>query len=339
MANPMKNVLAFGLALLLTAPGVALAQDAQKATLAASLFEEAQKDMAAKNYAEACPKLERVVELIPDGVGAKMELASCYEGAGRLATAYGAYVSAEGAAIRANQADRAGKARERMDALKPRLATVNLQVPEEVRKAPGFALKRDGSDVSSAEFGLSIPIDKGEHTLIATANGKPAWEKKFSINDGEKQTIKVELGTDGATPPPEDPKTGPNDPKTTPPGGEPAKPTGETNFFSPLRIAGLGIGIGGLAVFGAGVGLGMHAKSVYDDSNETGGCDAETNVCSSQTGVDMRSDAVTFATASTALIVIGGIMTAGGVVLFAVAPSEEVNVAFAPGFVTVTSQF
>lgn len=325
----VKTLLAFvtGFAVLLGLAGAARAQDPQKKALAATLFEEATKAMQLGNYAEACPKLERVVELIPEGLGAKLELASCYEGANKLASAFGMYVTIEGEATRTNQPERAATARERMDKLKPRLATVTLEVTPNVKSTPGFALKRDGVDVSPAEFGVSAAVDSGEHVVVATATGRAFWEVRFSVVNGDKKVIKVEVGAEGgvAEPPPLTP-------------GVPNKKT-ESSFFSPLRIAGLAVGIGGLAVLGAGIGLGMNAKSLYDESNDVNGCDAESNTCPTQTGVDQRADAVTFATASTALIVVGGVLAAGGIVMFAVAPSEEVAVGLGPGSLTVTASF
>ena len=173
---------ALGLMLFVTVPAYAQG-DAQKAALAQSLFDEADKAMKAKKYGEACPKLERVVSLIPDGIGAKLTLAECYEGAGKLASAFGTYLSAEGAARRTGQADRADAAKVKLDALKPRLATITLEVPDEVRKAPGFALKRDGNDVLDAEYGVAVAVDRGEHSIIATATDRTAWEKKISIEE------------------------------------------------------------------------------------------------------------------------------------------------------------
>jgi hypothetical protein len=329
--------------LALSAPAVAHAQgDAQKAALAQSLFDEADKAMKAKNYSEACPKLERVVSLIPEGVGAKLTLAECYEGAGKLASAFGTYLSTEGTARRTGQTERADLAKSKLDALKPRLATIVLEVPEEVRKAPGFALKRDGAEVLDAEYGVAVAVDKGDHVIVATADGRPAWEKKISIDDAQKETVKVELGV--GTGPAVGGGAGPGDP---PPADKP-----EGTFMTPVRIAGLGIGIGGIVVGAVGIGLGVHAKGLYDDSNETGGCNAETQRCTTQAGVDQRDSAVTFATASTGLVIAGSVLAVGGIIMFAVAPSEDqpsgeagptkasaLSLGISPGFVSLNGAF
>lgn len=320
----------------LSVPTAAWAQsDPQKAALAQTLFDEAAKDMEAKNFIDACPKLERVVALIPEGVGAKLELAKCYEGAGLLASAFGAYVGTEGAAIRANQPDRAQIARDRMDAIKSKIATLTLEVSSDIASTPGFSLKRDGIDVTATEYGLPLKLDKGEHVVIATATGRAPFEKRVVINDGDKQTLEIELGAasaPGEVPPKDKDVVAPRtEPPTT--GG------GETTFFTPLRIAGLAVGIAGVASAGAGIGIGMHAKSLYDDSNETGGCNADTNACASQSGLDLRDDAVMFGNVSTGLVIAGGVLAAGGIVMFVVAPSEQTTVGVGPGHLNLTTAF
>lgn len=309
--------------------------DPQKAATAASLFDQANAAMQQKNYATACPLYERVVDLIPDGVGAKLALAECYEASGRLASAYGMYVATEGAALRQNQPERVQKARERKEALKPRLAYLVIEVPDAIKQAPGFVLKKDNTDVVGAELGAPVPVDRGEHVLLTSATNRANWEKRFSVNDGERVTVRVELGPEGEK---GTVTTGPTgNVQVVPPTGPQGKT--EKNFFSPLRIAGLGIGITGVVSAVVGIGLGVHAKGLYDDSNETDGCDATSNACPTQDGVDKRSSAVLFGNVSTGLVIAGGVLAAGGIVMFAVAPSEDVKVGIAPGYVSVTAAF
>ncbi len=317
-------------------PRTASAQgDPQKAATAASLFDQANAAMEQKNYATACPLYERVVDLIPDGVGAKLALAECYEASGRLASAYGMYVATEGAALRQNQPERVQKARERKEALKPRLAYLVIEVPDAVKQAPGFTLKKDNADVVGAELGAPVPVDRGEHVLLTSATNRANWEKRFSVNDGERITVRIELGPEGQS---GTVTTGPKgDVQVVPPAGGKGKT--EKNFFSPLRIAGLGIGITGVVGAAIGIGLGVKAKGLYDDSNEKDGCDPVSNACPTSEGVDKRSDAVLFGNVSTGLVIAGGVLAAGGIVMFAVAPSEDVKVGIAPGYVSVTAAF
>ncbi|NUO48654.1 MAG: tetratricopeptide repeat protein [Polyangiaceae bacterium] len=92
---------------------------ADNAGAAQQLYDRAVELMGQKNYAEACPKLEEVTRLVPDGFGAKLTLAECYEAQGRLASAWEQYMFVESAASRANQGDRQRLAAERAAALKP----------------------------------------------------------------------------------------------------------------------------------------------------------------------------------------------------------------------------
>ena len=136
----------------LTIGSVAFAQasSAEKAATAQALYEDAMKAVEAKDFAKACPQLERVTQLVPEGIGAKLSLAECYEGAGKLASSFGVYVAIEGQARRAGQNDRADIAVQRMAALKPRLAMITIDVPADIKGQAGFALKRRSVTSSSA---------------------------------------------------------------------------------------------------------------------------------------------------------------------------------------------
>jgi hypothetical protein len=339
-------------ALFVLSPALALGQDAQKTAMAQSLYDEAMKDFKAAKYDEACPKLERVVTLVPQGIGAKVDLGACYEAAGKLASAFGAFLTAESAA-RAQGDARAAQASERAAALKPKLASLTIEVPAEVKAAGQLSIKRDGVAFDAAEFGLPLFVDKGEHVVIVTAAGRAPWEKRLTVNDGDKAVLKVELGAEGgSTPPPDDkPPPDPGAGKTGTGGQPPAAAKGESAFMTPLRVVGLVGGALGLIGVGAGIGIGVHAKGLYDDSNDGGGCDAETNRCT-QAGLDLRDDAVSFGTISTGVTIASAVIGAAGIVLFAVAPSEEaeaspsptagvsdLSMRVAPGFVTLSGSF
>src|SRR5687767_9621195 len=120
LKNPATTAIILALAL---SPSVASAQSDDRQA-AQALYERAVELMAQKAYADACPKLEEVTRLVPDGLGAKLTLAECWEGAGKLASAYVAYAQVETLAGRKGDADRQKLASERAAALKPRLAKV-----------------------------------------------------------------------------------------------------------------------------------------------------------------------------------------------------------------------
>jgi hypothetical protein len=69
-----------------------------------------------------------------------------------------------------------------------------------------------------------------------------------------------------------------------------------------------------------GTYLGLHAKATYDDAI-TGNCSGGLSHCN-QLGVDGVDSAEGQAVASTALFLTGGVLLAGGIVLFATAPRD-----------------
>ncbi|WP_052376556.1 tetratricopeptide repeat protein [Chondromyces apiculatus] len=308
-APPRRTAASLALALslgLLTATSAhAQSADAQTAATAQSLYDQASADMDAGQFARACPKLEEVTRLIPDGLGAKLTLAECYEKAGRLASAWAQYTLVETLAARAGQAERAQQAATTAAALKPRLATLTVEVPEEVRSVTGLAITRDGVTLGEAQWGVTLPIDAGAHTLVATAPGRKPWKEAVQVSgEGAKVAVTVKpLQVEVAAPAPV---------QAPPP---PADTVSERPWQRPVALAAMGVGVIGV---GVGAGLGGMAIARNNESND-GHCDVE-NYCS-QEGVDLRNQAIAFGTGATIAMIAGGALLAGGAVLWFTAPT------------------
>src|SRR6516164_3682204 len=76
----------------LTVPAVAHAQASpQDQAVAQSLYDEAKTLMNAKNFVQACPKLEESQRLDPSPA-TEFHLADCYEQVGRTASAWAAFL-------------------------------------------------------------------------------------------------------------------------------------------------------------------------------------------------------------------------------------------------------
>ncbi len=185
------------------APGTAVAQDDTRRTGAArALYDEAVTRMEAGDYETACPKLEASVKLEPAALGAKITLAECYEGDGRLASAWSTYLQVESVAGATKQAARQTKAHERAEALRSKLAQLTLVVPEEVQSLPGLVILRDGLEIESALWSVPIPVDKGSHELVMTATGKKRVAQSFEVEkDRQSVTVKLPRLRDAAPPP------------------------------------------------------------------------------------------------------------------------------------------
>jgi hypothetical protein len=297
-------------------PGSALAQapaDPQRALTAQALYEQATSEMDAGAYAAACPKLEEVTRLIPDGLGAKLTLAQCYEEVGRLASAWAQYALVEALASQAGQAARAQSSAEKAAALKPQLAQLTVQVPSEVRAIPGLAITGDGVPVGEPQWGMPLPVDKGVHSLVATAPGRRPWTETFTVpEDGASITIVIK--------PPPVAERAPAPARRQEEGNSAPVSSGSapSSLQRPLAIGAIGVGAVGVV---AGAILGGLAISTFNESNADNHCGKD-NHCD-DTGLALRHKAVTLGDGSTGAFIAGAAVLAGGVVLLATAPSQK----------------
>jgi hypothetical protein len=275
---------------------------------AQALYDRAVVSMEAHDYASACPALEEVVRLVPDGIGAKLTLAECYEGWGRLASAWTMYSLAEAGARNGKQRQRAEAARRLAGALEPKLARLTIEVPGELRKLPGLTVERDGVVVGEVQWGVPLPVDRGEHRVAASAPGRPRWEKQVVVAaDGVSETVEI-AGWQAAASPAAGPRA---DSAPRPDAGAP---------WGIPRIAGIAVTGLGLVSLGVGAFFGLRAAGLKSDSDD-GHCRPD-DACDVE-GVALRDDARSAGTVSTVLFIAGGVAVAGGAVLFLTAPDAH----------------
>ena len=293
----------------------ARAQDVepQKAADAQALFEQAMVDMEAKQYANACKKFEEVTRLVPEGVGGKYMLGECYERQGKLASAWAQFSFAFQLATRFGQTERANDAQARVEALKPKLATLCVTVSDELRSVPEISVIRDGIDLHDAQWGTPLYVDAGPHDVIVTAPGYTTWKKRVEVLTDNVE-VKLVVPKDAIrheimTPPKEKHPIAPVVVTPPPPDYSWRKPAGIAGYLIGSVMLSTGFILGGLAV----------AKK--NESNESGHCTLATNRCD-DTGLTMRKDAVGLGNASTGLIVAGAVVGVVGVVLWVTAPKR-----------------
>lgn len=309
-----KSPFSFGAALFVSAmigvprPVHAQSSSLQKAAEAQTIYDAAVKAMDAKDYVRACPLLEEVIHLAPEGVGAKLTLAECYEAVGKLASAWTSYNLVEAATMgKVGQAERKKLAHKRAEALKPKLAQLTIVVPPETRSIAGIEIQRDGVPIGSAQWDIAVPADKGDHVVTATAAGKRKWEKTVTISaDGSTSSINVD-GLENEV-----------SAKPAPSGLLPEQPAalGEQRG-STQRILGIVAASVGLASIGVGSAFGVIALNKKSES-EVSHCTASSE-CDT-VGIQLRSEGRAAATASTIFFIVGGVGLAGGITLFAMAP-------------------
>ncbi|WP_437316995.1 hypothetical protein [Sorangium sp. So ce385] len=328
MASLPSRACTLALTLLLV-PASARAQPADPRTMAAaqSLFEQAVVEMDRKDYASACPKLEQTTQMLPEALGAKETLARCYEAQGRLASAWAQYGLVEALASRAGQTQRAAAAGKRAAALKPRLATLTVELPDAVRRLPGISIASDGLALGAAVWGTALAVDRGEHVIEAKAPGHRPWSSKVVVGeDGAHARVEVPmLEAEEAAPAPVSSAPAPVSSAPAPVSSAPAPapvrsapPPAARPWQRPVGFAAVITGAVGLGATGVLAALAVEKKNA---SNEEGHCDAR-NTCD-EIGLDLRAQAMALGNGATAALVVGSVLAAGGVVLLVTAPSRK----------------
>jgi hypothetical protein len=197
--GPRKMLCALGVRLVLGASaiagfivtvGPASAQSASDSATAQALFDRAKALMREGKYADACAALEES-QRIESRSGTALNLADCYEHAGRLASAWSTFLEAATLAKATGDTEREIGARDRAALLAPRLSNLVIEAPL-AEFTPGLEISRDGQVVGVAQLGLPLPADSGSHTIAATAPGRKRWTKEVMVkNDASTLTLVV----------------------------------------------------------------------------------------------------------------------------------------------------
>jgi hypothetical protein len=163
--------------------------------VAEALFEQGKALQASGDFAHGCPKLEEVTRLLPGKIGALLQLAECFEGAGKTASARTAYEGAERAAVAASD-PRAEQARGKIRELTPRVPRLTVVVPAVMRAWKDLKIQRDELEVGPGQWGAAIPLDPGVHTVSASASGKARWRQEIKVEVGGVGSVEVPLLVD-----------------------------------------------------------------------------------------------------------------------------------------------
>ncbi|CAN5413509.1 hypothetical protein BH09MYX1_BH09MYX1_53740 [soil metagenome] len=301
------------LSLTFAAAPTAFAQSAQDKAAAESLFNDGMKALGAGQFDTACPKFAESQRLDP-AIGTALYLGECYERSGKFASAWAMFREAQDLARKRNDPKRAAIARDRADRIVPSKLTVVVAPGGDIA---GLVVQRDGTSITQVSFGSALPIDGGTHTITAAAPNRKPFTVSVTVPErGGNVTVTIPKWDDSSIL------------AVAPQPGE--APLPGKSSASGLRIAGLSIAGVGVASVAVGAIFGVLAGSKYADSNtlcHIGSGDAA-DPCTTQAGVDLRDDAKTFATISTAMFIAGGVLVAGGLALFFAAPKAASKTAF-----------
>ncbi len=280
------------------------------ADTADALFKKAKKLLADKKYADACAMFEKVDELDPK-IGAKLNVANCFEQWGRLAVAYRWYSDAHRLAIQSKD-DRAPRIKERLDEVDLNVPRVTIRVPSGADPAVITKLTLDGRAMVLASLGEEQRVDPGPHVIEYTVNGETK-KKMAPVERGGSSEVELELPKVGAT------KTGmkvqhgatAQDRVLV---GAPPSP-GRTQ-----RIVGISLASAGVVAVGVAGVLTLGARGRYNDAIDAH-CMGSTTMCDPD-GLTITADARHTANLATIVTLLGGAAVAGGIVLYVIAPSK-----------------
>jgi hypothetical protein len=203
------------------------------------------------------------------------------------------------------QAERERVARERAADLAPRIPKLRLVVPEASR-VPNLELRRDGTPIGSAQWGLAIPVDPGTREVRVEAPGYEPQTLTIEVPEAKEQSLEIPLLVKKVE------KVEAPKPAPTAAGPEPDKAKHGSGTLRKVGLIGAGVGVVGIGV-GSVFGIMASGKKSDADPLCTPACNAE--------GYLLMKQAAGRADVSTVSFIAGGAFLAAGLVLFFVAPS------------------
>lgn len=266
--------------------------------LATTLFNEAKALLADERIPEACRKLEESRRLDPLP-GTILNLAVCHEKEGLLASAFAEFREARALAERDRRDDRVALADEHLAAIAPRISQLVVVVEPSAEHAE-LRITCDATVLGRPAWGTRIPMDPGEHVIVASAPGKRASRSVVQIGrDADVQTVSIAALEDEPPAPalPAEPAAVPAPvpaPADAAAGGE--APSGLSTRRT-IALATAGIGVVGL---GLGSYFGLRAIDKHGDPAAT----CTTAPCSSES-LSLNDDAKAAADAATVSFTIG----------------------------------
>jgi serine/threonine-protein kinase len=269
------------------------------------LFEQGRTLVKEGRWEDAATKFEAAIAIEPS-VGALLNLGDCLEHLKRHAKARRRFLEAS-ALAGDSDATRAGEARARAQRLDGQVATLVF-----VRRYDASAgeprLTVDGE--ATAPHTERFEVDPGTHEIAWTFPDLGAQTETVTARAGETKLVVV-LAPSARKAEPQPPQ-----PASPPSHGDRDQGLGTTRWAA--------IGVGAAGIVGLGVGTIFGVVALGKRSDLDGLCPAYPHCAESQrTDVQGKyDDAKHAATISTVGFVLGGVLLAGGVVLWLVAPGR-----------------
>jgi len=273
------------------------------------LYKQAVEAANAGRWGDAAATL-RAVLAIRSSAKVRFTLGQAEEHVGRLSAAYDAYAQALTDAEAAGDRDVAATAGGALRALTPRVPVVRVRVT---------GAGADGAtatiDDRSAPLGQPVRVDPGSHKVAVSAPGARPTESTIAIGESQQLEVPVSLQPEVVAAAPSS-----SDSLSTSSG---AREGGGATTWRTVGLVAASVGVVGL---GVGAYFGLDAISKNNASNSSG---CHGNMCTAG-AFATREDARSSASASTVAFIAGGLLAAGGVTLWLVAPRGSTAVEVAP---------
>lgn len=302
---------------------------------AEALFQEGRRLLQRGEIDEACEQLGESQRLDPSS-GTLINLADCHERQGKTATAWAEFLAASRLAVVQKNNSRAEEAGRRATVLESQLSYLTLRV---AAPPPGLKVQRDGQPVQGVQLGARLPVDPGEHSIVAEAPGYARYEALVTVQAGGDD-VRVWIpplwvGTGGLS------ESVPSPVKARGRAAEPAP-------SSPSERRTLGYVAGGLGALSLGVGAFFGFKAIASNNDAERAC--PTHSTCPPAALEERSRADTQAWASNITIGAGLVgLAVGGYLIFfdpsrTAPPSGQASrgrlaVRVAPGGLGITGAF
>jgi len=303
---------AIALAALSQAPA-ARAQTAEEKAAARDLATRGITALSEQKYAEALDLVSRAEQILHAPTHLLL-IAQAQAGLGRLVEAKETYLklsreelpaSAPAAFKRAQDS-----AKEELAAIEPKIASLRIDL--EGAEGKKVTVKLDDQPVLPALIGVYRPIDPGKHEVVAYPMGQSPVKGAVALGEGEKKEIKLSIPA-GPLPTGVPGNAADNPDALGAKNGGADKSSSGTGFFTPLRGAGLGLGV--LGIGGVVVGSIFMAQS--------GSTSSEADELFTSCGLPCKpqidqldNDAAGQKTIGVIGLVGGGVALAAGVTLF-----------------------
>lgn len=282
-----------------------------------ALFRRGRDRLAASDYAEACPLLERSHALDP-AEGTLLALALCHEGQGRLVASWNELSSLLRAGTQNPARER--MARAAIERVTPGVARLTVQTDAEGE------LTIDGRPVVE---GVEVAVEPGRHEVVLDVAGARAATRSVLMSAGEQCAVTI-----AARAAPVASNRGETTRVRVAPATARRLPSSAPGWRRPVAI---GAGITAGAAIAAGAYFGLRASSAW--STVESKCDP--SACRDRSAIEDRRDAKQLAVMSNVAFGVGAGAALGAILLVLLPPSQNVpavSASLGPGAAALTAR-